>query len=167
VLLPRLAAEQKVPLLLRICLTSPPALLPSLVLPGRRLRPLFAISLGDILLEAVSLAPLHAQCRQRPARQQVWWKKGPIFGKKSMQRLCLTPNQFIFQVSKASPQCGFQQELDHSLVPYLLPLLKCKCLKLNLVVGQCKGVQHFSTDFWPGTFSESLSCRKGKVIRDG
>lgn len=28
-------------------------------------------------------------------------------------------------------------------------------------------VQHFSTAFWLGTFSESLSYRKGKVTRDG
>lgn len=61
----------------------------------------------------------------------------------------------------------FSTGIGPHLVSYILPLMKCSCPKLKLVVGQCRIVQHFSTAFWPRFFSEGLSGRKGKVTWDG
>lgn len=61
----------------------------------------------------------------------------------------------------------FSTGIGPHLVSYILPLMKCRCPKLKLVVGQWERAHHFSTAFWPRPFSEGLSGRKGKVTWDG
>lgn len=103
------------------------------------------------------------QAGSRCKREQM--KKSPTFGEKSMETL---PDFKLIYISsdKSYSLVWFPAGVGPQLASLSAVANNVQTSEVEFCGGSV-GVQHFSTLFWLGTFSESLSYRKRKVTRDG